>query len=283
MPRFEEELFLRSIQNYKITTLYLVPPLMIFLAKHPLVLKYDMSSIIEINCGAAPLRKDIQELIKERLKVSNIRQGYGLTETTLAVTLQPMNTYKFGTSGTLAPNMMGKVIDPKSGEPLGPFQEGELCFKGPLIMKEYHKNPEATALTIKDGWLHTGDIGYYDHEGFWFIIDRLKELIKFKGFQVPPAELESILLTNPKIKEAAVIGIPDEASGELPLAFVVKVPNSNLTENDVIKYVEGNVSYHKRLHGGVIFIDEIPKNPSGKILRRILREQVKNRQFKSKL
>lgn len=131
-----------------------------------------------------------------------------------------------------------------SDQTLGPYQEGELCFKGDSIMKGYCGDRKSTAATIDDeGWLHTGDVGYYDDDGFFYIVDRLKELIKYKGFQVPPAELEAILLTHPEIKDAAVVGLPDEVAGELPIGFVVKQPNAKITADDVVKYVNGELYF----------------------------------------
>lgn len=183
----------------------------------------------------------------------------------------------------MKPGTYAKVIDTETGKPLGPYQRGELCFKGDCIMKGYIGDKKATESTIdKSGWLHTGDIGYYDDDFEFFIVDRIKELIKYKGFQVPPAEIEALLLTHPKIKDAAVIGVPDEECGELPLAFVVKQTEGNLTEKEVIDFIAKKASPAKRLRGGVRFVDEIPKNPSGKILRRHLRDFVKNSK-KSKL
>lgn len=283
LPKFEEHLFLNTIQTYKTNTAFLVPPLLVFLAKSPLVDKYDLSSLFVIGCGAAPLGKDISDAVKERLNIIALRQGYGMSEMTLSVLAQTEEFDKVGSVGTLRAGTWGKVIDPETGKALGPNQRGEMCFKGSSIMRGYIGNNEATRQTIDaDGWLHTGDIGYYDDDHEWFIVDRLKELIKYKGFQVPPAEIEAQLLTHPDINDAAVIGIPDENAGELPLAFVVRKPNSKLTEKDVIDFVAKTASPAKRLHGGVRFIDAIPKNPTGKILRRILRDYVTKKQ-KSKL
>jgi len=177
--------------------------------------------------------------------------------------------------------MSVKVIHEETGKSLGPNKVGELCMKGPFLMKWYINNPQATAETIdKDGWLHTGDIAYYDEDNQFFIVDRLKELIKFKGFQVAPAELEGLLLSNPKIKDAGVIGIPDEIAGELPFAFVVKQPGDTLTEQEVKDFVAKNVSNTKWLRGGVKFVDEIPKNPIGKIMRRDLKDLYKSMKAK---
>lgn len=282
MAKFDEKIFLEAIQKYKITFLALVPPLMVMLAKHPLVAKYDLSSLRTIRCGAAPLSKDIQLAVHKRLKIKDIAQGYGMTELSVACCFTPPEKNKMGSSGVITFGMEAKVVDLETGKALAPYKEGELCFKGPFIMKGYKNNPKATQETIdKDGWLHTGDIGYYDMDGFIYIVDRVKELIKYKGFQVPPAELEAILLKNPAIKDAAVIGIPDEQAGELPYAFVVLQPGAKLTTQEVQKFVAKQVSAQKRLSGGVRFVDEIPKNPSGKILRRELRNIYK--QTKSKL
>ncbi|XP_003696437.1 luciferin 4-monooxygenase [Apis florea] len=281
LPRFEEKMFLHAIEKYKIEHITIVPPLMVFLAKHPIVDKYNLSSIKEIWCGAAPLSEEIAKMVAKRLNVPTIKQGYGLTETTLAVINSPDNNIEYKSVGTLVPGIAAKVISingDKSNKPLGPHNIGELCFKGDLIMKGYCDNEQATAITIdKDGWLHSGDVGYYDEQGYFYIVDRLKELIKYKGFQVPPAELEAILLTCPEIKDAAVIGLPHEEAGELPTAFIVKQKGSNITAEDIIKFVNERVSSHKRLRGGIKFIENIPRTASGKILRRVLRDTLKSK------
>ncbi|KAI8046446.1 uncharacterized protein LOC128252834 [Drosophila gunungcola] len=275
LPKFEENLFLAAIEKYRVMMAFMVPPLMVFLAKHPIVDKYDLSSLMVLLCGAAPLSRETEDQIKERIGVPFIRQGYGLSESTLSVLVQNDEFCKPGSVGVLKVGIYAKVIDPDTGKLLGAKERGELCFKGDGIMKGYIGDTNSTQTAIKDGWLHTGDIGYYDEEFEFFIVDRIKELIKYKGYQVPPAEIEALLLTNEKIKDAAVIGKPDEEAGELPLAFVVKQANVQLTENEVIQFVNDNASPAKRLRGGVIFVDEIPKNPSGKILRRILRDMLK--------
>lgn len=279
---------------------FMVPPLMVFLAKHPIVEKYDLSSLMVLLCGAAPLSKETEDQIKARyirssawkkgskiyyiyrIGIPIIRQGYGLSESTLSLLVQTDELCKPGSVGALKKGLYAKVIDPDTGKVLGPNQRGELCFKGDCIMKGYIGDAKSTQTVIQDGWLHTGDIGYYDDDFEFFIVDRIKELIKYKAFQVPPAEIESLLLTHPKIKDAAVIGKPDEAAGELPMAFVVKQANVQLSEEDVIQYVAKSASPAKRLRGGVRFVDDIPKNPSGKILRRVLRDMI-NKKPKSKL
>uniref|UniRef100_A0A182VS70 Luciferin 4-monooxygenase n=1 Tax=Anopheles minimus TaxID=112268 RepID=A0A182VS70_9DIPT len=278
MPRFDPHLFLSCIEKYRVNLMTLVPPLMVFLAKHPMVDNYDLSTLMTLFCGAAPLSKEIEDQVRERLGVAFIRQGYGMSETTLGVLMQDGFENKAGSVGKVRMGQWVKVIDPETGRALGPNQRGELCFKGSLIMKGYVGKEKAIDA---DGWLHTGDIAYYDDDQVFFIVDRIKELIKYKGFQVPPAELEAILLEHPKISDAAVIGVPDERAGELPLAFVVKEHGEQLTEQEVKDYVAGKVSEQKRLYGGVRFIEQIPKTASGKILRRELRDLVKN--TKSKL
>ncbi|XP_017471196.1 PREDICTED: 4-coumarate--CoA ligase 1 [Rhagoletis zephyria] len=277
LPKFEENLFLGAIEKYRIVMAFMVPPLMVFLAKHPLVDKYDLSSLMILVCGAAPLSKETEDQIKKRIGIPVIRQGYGLSESTLSLLVQNDIACKPGSVGGLKTGVYAKVIDPETGRTLGPNQRGELCFKGGCIMKGYIGDPKSTQSVIKDGWLHTGDIGYFDDDFEFFIVDRIKELIKYKGFQVPPAEIEAVLLAHPKIKDAAVIGKPDEEAGELAMAFVVKQPNVELSEDEVITFVADRASPAKRLRGGVIFVDDIPKNPSGKILRRVLRDILKKR------
>jgi acyl-CoA synthetase (AMP-forming)/AMP-acid ligase II len=276
MPRFDLELFLRFIQDYRITHLYLVPPIVLALAKHPLVDHYDLSSLQYILSGAAPLDGAVQQAVAARLNVL-VLQGYGMTETSLAIAVTPPDPAKvrMGAVGVLIPNLEGKVVNPVSGAELGPHERGELLVRGPNIMHGYLNNPEATRMTIEpDGWLHTGDIACVDDEGYIFVVDRLKELIKYKGMQVAPAELEGVLLTHPAVADAAVIGVPDEEAGEVPKAFVVlKEP---VTPEAVMLYVASQVAPHKKVRQLEV-IDAIPKSASGKILRRVLaeREQAK--------
>jgi acyl-CoA synthetase (AMP-forming)/AMP-acid ligase II len=272
MPRFDLEAFLRDIQDYRITHLYLVPPLLLALAKHPLVDQYDLSSLPYILAGAAPVDGAVQQAVAARLQVPVV-QGYGMTETSLAIAVTPPDPshVKLGAVGVLLPNMEGTVVDPMSGAELGPHERGELLVRGPNIMRGYLNNPDATRVTIDpEGWLHTGDIAYVDDEGYLFIVDRLKELIKYKGMQVAPAELEGVLLTHPAIADAAVIGIPDAEAGEVPKAFVVL--KAVVTPEALMHYVASQVAPHKRIRQ-VDVVDAIPKTASGKILRRVLVER----------
>lgn len=198
-----------------------------------------------------------------------------MTEATVSViSRRIVETYKLGSIGSLFPGVHCKVVNPETGKICGANEAGELCFKGRLIMKGYLGNEQATREIIDtEGWLHSGDIGYYDENRHFYIVDRLKELIKYKGFQVPPAQLEDVLLGHPAVLDAAVIGIPDMASGDLPRAFVVKQPKAKgVTEKDLIDFVASKVSDYKRLRGGLQFIAAIPRNPNGKIMRRQLRK-----------
>uniref|UniRef100_A0A182KEW5 Luciferin 4-monooxygenase n=1 Tax=Anopheles christyi TaxID=43041 RepID=A0A182KEW5_9DIPT len=274
LPRFDPRSYLRCIERYRPSFLNMVPPIVVFLAKHPAVLEYDLSSVQTIACGAAPLSREVEQLIGERLPGIRIRQGYGMSETTQAITFHDRETLKPGSIGTIRAGQMGKVVDIETGRTLGPNQQGELCFKGTLIMKGYIGGER---VIDADGWLHTGDIGYYDDDGDFFIVDRLKELIKYKAFQVAPAELEAVLLTHPAVKDCAVVGKADERAGELPVAFVVRADGTPVTETQLIRHVDEKVSNEKRLRGGVRFVEEIPKTASGKILRRTLRELANQR------
>lgn len=197
-----------------------------------------------------------------------------MTESTLSVISRQNEIYKAGSIGSLNPGIYCKVVDPDTGKVCGENEAGELWFKGRVVMKGYLGNEEATREIIdSDGWLHTGDVGYYDENRHFYIVDRLKELIKYKGYQVPPAQLEDILLGHSAVLDAAVIGVPDAMCGELPRAFIVKKPKSNVTEKDLMDLVASKVSQEKYLRGGVQFVTAIPRNPNGKIMRRYLRNQ----------
>ena len=274
LPKFEPESFLSTLQKYRISTANLVPPIILFLAKHPLVEKYDLTSIRSVFSGAAPLGADVLKEARERTGIQIIRQGYGLTETSPVThsTLLSVGMNYPASIGVPIQNQSVKIVDLSTGQSLGPQEEGEVCIAGPNIMKGYLNLPDATSKCITDdGWFHTGDIGYYDNNGFFYITDRLKELIKVKGLQVAPAELEGVLQHHPKIADAAVIGVPHERLGEAPRAFVVRRDDS-LSEADVMSFVKERLSEHKWLSGGVEFIKEVPKSASGKILRRNLKK-----------
>ena len=272
MPRFDLDQFLSLIQKYRVTLSHIVPPIVLKLAKDPLVDNYDLSSLKMIFSGAAPLGADLSRECMKRIGCG-IRQGYGMTETSPVTHSSPADPakMKLGSVGTPAPNTECKLVDPATGDELGPNQEGELCVRGPQNMKGYLNNREATARTIdEDGWLHTGDIGYADEDGHFFIVDRVKELIKYKGFQVAPAELEAVLLTHPAVADAAVIPCRDDEAGEVPKAFIVS--KLETSAEAIMKFVADRVAPHKKIRE-VEFIAQIPKSLSGKILRRVLIEQ----------
>jgi acyl-CoA synthetase (AMP-forming)/AMP-acid ligase II len=272
MPRFDFEQFLRLIQDHRVTRAFVAPPIVLALAKHPLVDQFDLSSLNMIVSAAAPLGTELEEACGKRLGCL-IGQGYGLTETSPALSGHPQEEgrIRHGSVGQLLPNTEAKAVDVVTGEDLPRNQTGELCFRGPQMMRGYLNRPEETAQMLQaDGWLHTGDIGYIDDDGYLYIVDRVKELIKYKGLQVAPAELEAVLSSHPAIVEAAVVGMPDEEAGEVPKAFVVA--QGELSAQEVMDYVAERVAPYKKVRA-VEFIDEIPKALSGKILRRVLIER----------
>jgi acyl-CoA synthetase (AMP-forming)/AMP-acid ligase II len=277
MPRFDLEHFLGAIQKYRITLSHIVPPIVIKLARDPMVDDYNLASLKMIFSGAAPLGAELSRECMERIGCG-VRQGYGMTETSPVTHSSPADPSKMrlGSVGTAAPNTEVKLLDPATGRELGVNEEGEICVRGPQIMKGYLNNPEATARTIdSDNWLHTGDIGYADAGGHFFVVDRVKELIKYKGFQVAPAELEAVLLTHPAVADAAVIPARDDEAGEVPKAFVVT--RQETSGKEIMNFVAARVAPHKKIRE-VEFIAQIPKSLSGKILRRVLIEQERAKQ-----
>lgn len=272
MERFDFEGMLKIVEKYRVVYMPVSPPVVTAFAKSDLVKKYDLSSIRLLGSGGAPLGKEVAESFKAKFPNVEIVQGYGLTESGGGASrmIGFDEAKHHGSVGLLAENMEAKIVDPVTGEALSPGQRGELWIRGPTIMKGYIGDDKATIETLdSDGWLKTGDLCYFDSDGFLFIVDRLKELIKYKAYQVPPAELELILLTNPEIADAAVVPYPDEDVGQIPMAFVVRKPGSNITAAQVMEYVAKQVAPYKKIRR-VSFVNSIPKSPSGKILRREL-------------
>jgi acyl-CoA synthetase (AMP-forming)/AMP-acid ligase II len=274
MPRFDLQEFLELVQKYRITILPLVPPIVLGLVKHPLVAKYDLSSVRLVFSGAAPLGEDIARELSGKLGCPVV-QGYGMTEASPVTHLSPTShePMKPGSAGKVVPNTEVKMVDVVSGEAVAQGAEGELWIRGPQIMKGYLGRPEETADCLdREGWYHTGDVGYVDDEGFFFIVDRTKELIKYKGLQVAPAELEALLVTHPAILDAAVVRKADEEAGEVPKAYIVLKGDDAAratTSEAIMGWVAARVAPHKRIRH-LEFIDQIPKSASGKILRRML-------------
>jgi acyl-CoA synthetase (AMP-forming)/AMP-acid ligase II len=272
LPRFDLSEFLRVMHQYRITRAWVVPPIVLALAKQPLVDEFDLSSLEFMLSGAAPLSAELELACGKRLGC-RMEQGYGLTETSPTTHSVPddLAGQMPGSIGPAVPNTECRIVDVLTDQDAPAGEAGELCIRGPQVMKGYLNNPEATAQTIDpDGWLHTGDIARVDEQGSVRIVDRVKELIKYKGYQVAPAELEGLLLTHPAIADAAVIGLPDEDAGEVPKAFVV--PSGPLTPEEVSTFVAEHVAPYKKVRA-VELIDEIPKTPSGKVLRRVLIER----------
>ncbi|MGI9015962.1 MAG: 4-coumarate--CoA ligase family protein [Euzebya sp.] len=272
MPRFDLEQFLSLNAEHHTTRAFVAPPIVVALAKHPLVDKFDLSSLEQIFSGAAPLSADTAEQAAKRLDCEVV-QGYGMTELSPVSHLTTPGGYKPGSVGVTAPNTECQIVDPISGDSLDIDGEGELWVRGPQVMKGYLGRQEESDATVdSDGWLHTGDVATVDSDGHVFIVDRLKELIKYKGFQVPPAELESVLLNHPDVADSAVIGIPEESAGEIPVGYVVLKEGATASAEDIMEFVAGEVASYKKLQK-ITFLDEIPKSASGKILRRELRDQ----------
>ncbi|KAL8488855.1 hypothetical protein ACS0TY_024962 [Phlomoides rotata] len=279
MPRFEINKMLELMQKYRVTVAPFVPPILLAIAKIPAAeAKFDLSSVRKVTCGAAPMDRKLQVSLRTKLPNATVGQGYGMTEALvlsmcLGFAKKPLK-FKAGSCGGVIRNARMKVVDPSTNTSLPRNRTGEICIRGDAVMKGYHNDPEATKRTIdKEGWLHTGDLGYVDDDDEVFIVDRLKELIKYKGFHVAPAELEALLIAHPSISDAAVVPMPDEGAGEVPVAFVIRANAWNISEQEIKDYIAKQVVSYKRIHR-VFFTDNIPKAPTGKTLRKNLRARL---------
>ena len=272
MPKFELESYLELVERYRATMLHVVPPVVVALAKHPAVANRDFSSVRKLFSGAAPLGADVIEQCTRRIGCV-LQQGYGLTETSPAaiITSDDPAQIKAGSVGEPVANTECRVVDPETGRDVATGVDGEIWIRGPQVMHGYLNRPADTrAVLDDDGWFRSGDIGHADADGHFFIVDRLKELIKYKGLQVPPAELEAVLLSHPAVADAAVVPFADADCGEIPRAFVVL--KGTATAEELMAFVAGQVASYKKVRR-LEFIDAIPKSASGKILRRVLRDQ----------
>ncbi|WP_018177346.1 AMP-binding protein [Jongsikchunia kroppenstedtii] len=277
MAKMDLQTFLEQIAAERITHLYIAPPIAVGLAKHPMVDDYDLSSVRQILTGAAPLDEALGKALLKRVP-AQLMQGFGMTELSPLSHITPLedDRISFGSVGIAVPNVEFKVVDVETGEevpdvPGGRTRSGEMLVRGPNVMRGYLGNESATAVTITpDGWLHTGDIVEVGPRQEVYVVDRLKELIKYKGYQVPPAELEALLLTHPAIADAAVVAHPDEAAGEIPRAFIALQAEAHATSDEIIDWVRERIAPHKRIRM-VDFVDAIPKSSSGKILRKELK------------
>ncbi|XP_076241582.1 uncharacterized protein LOC143183762 [Calliopsis andreniformis] len=277
LPKFTPDMFINVLMSHKVTAMFVVPPILMFFNAHPMIKKEYLDNMHHAICGAAPLGQQDVDQFYERFEMDQDKlkfcQGYGLTETSPVCFIEVTGTK----TGSIGRNIAGcdvRLVDPMTKKDVtSPRQSGEIWIRGPHVMKGYFKNEEATnEMMVENDWLRTGDIAYYDEDFDFYVTDRMKELIKVKGFQVAPAELEAILRTHPDVEEAAVIGIKDERCGEVPKAFVMVKDNAKASEEDVKNFLKGKVADYKELQGGVMFVDEIPKNPSGKILRMKLKQ-----------
>ncbi|WP_405985804.1 4-coumarate--CoA ligase family protein [Streptomyces sp. NBC_00872] len=277
LPRFDLDQFLKAIEKHRINGLYVAPPIVLALAKHPAVARYDLSSLDYVLSAAAPLDARLAAACSARLRLPPVRQAYGMTELSPGTHVVPLTATgpPPGAVGKLLPSTEMRIValdDPDKDT--APGTEGEILIRGPQVMKGYLGRPEATAEMIDaDGWVHTGDVGRTDGDGWLFIVDRVKELIKYKGFQVAPAELEALLLTHEAVADAAVTGVHDPDGNEIPKAYIVRRPGAEaLTEDDVMAYVAERVAPYKKVRR-VEFIGSVPRAASGKILRRELRDR----------
>jgi len=275
MERFDLLTMLSLIERHRVTLVYAVPPVLLALAHFGEIKKYDFSSLRYIMSGAAPLPPEIGKRVQELTGVT-VLQGYGLTEAAPLTHVNPVDDpalIRLDSIGVAVANEEDRIVDladPHTA--VGPDQVGELAVRGPQVMKGYWKAPEETAAALREGWLFTGDIARKDADGFVYILDRKKEMIKYKGFAVAPAELEALLHEHPAVADCAVVPQPDPDAGEIPKAFVVLKPGMTVSASDLMRFVEGKVAGYKRIRA-VEFIDTIPKTPSGKILRRVLKQR----------
>jgi acyl-CoA synthetase (AMP-forming)/AMP-acid ligase II len=277
LPRFDLAQFIDVLEQHRITRAYVAPPVVLAMAKHPAFEGRDFSALEFVLSAAAPLDGELAKAAADRLGVE-IGQAYGMTELSPGTHLVPDGLGAQAPSasiGKLFPSTEARLVSLDTGEDVGIGEPGEIWIRGPQQMKGYFGRQEETDTLIDaDGWLHTGDIGTVDADGWWHVVDRVKELIKYKGYQVAPAELEAMLLTSPDVADAAVIGVVDERGDEVPKAFVVRTPGSTATEDDVLAFATEHSAPYKRVRR-VEFIDVVPKSASGKILRRELRAKEK--------
>jgi len=274
-PRFEMESFLAALERHRVTRLPLVPPLILRLAREPRLDDFDLSSVRVVISGAAPLAPEVAAELSARLGGCLVKQGYGMTELSPGghMHAEDGSAPPPGSVGVLHPNTECRLVDPATGADVAAGEPGEIWYRGPQVMKGYLGRQDETAAMIgAGGWLRTGDIGRIDADGQLYVVDRIKELIKYKGFQVAPAELEAVLLTHPGVADAAVVRKADAAAGEIPKAFVVRASGSEATADELMAFVAERVAGYKKVRE-VEFVDEIPKSPSGKILRRVLVER----------
>ncbi|MED6210971.1 4-coumarate--CoA ligase-like 1 [Stylosanthes scabra] len=279
MGRFDLKTFISALIRHEVNFAPIVPPIILGLVKNPIVDEFDLSKLKlqAVMTAAAPLAPEVLNAFKQKFPGVVVQEAYGLTEhscITLTHAIKDAGTLHKNSVGFILPNLEVKFIDPDTGRSLPRSTPGEICVRSQCVMQGYYKQVDETAHTIdKNGWLHTGDVGYIDDDENIFIVDRIKELIKYKGFQVAPAELEAILLSHPRVEDAAVVPLPDEEAGEIPAASVVLSRGARVSEEDIMNYVASNAAHYKKVRV-VHFVETIPKSPSGKIMRRLIKERM---------
>lgn len=279
LPRYELRAFLGALIKHEVNFAPIVPPIILGLVKNPIVDEFDLSKLKlrSVMTAAAPLAPELLSEFEKKFPGIQVQEAYGMTEHS-CITLShgdPSKGHgiaKRNSVGFILPNLEVKFVDPDTGSSLPKNAPGEICVRSQCVMKGYYKNEYETAMTIdKDGWLHTGDVGYIDDDGDVFLVDRIKEIIKYKGYQVAPAEIEGVLLTHPSVEDAAVVGLPDDEAGEIPAACVVINRDSKVTEEEIMDFVASNVAHYKKVRR-LQFVEAIPKSHSGKIMRRLVKE-----------
>jgi acyl-CoA synthetase (AMP-forming)/AMP-acid ligase II len=278
MRRWDLELYLTLNERYRATAMAAPPPVILALTKSPLWDKFRLDSLKRVTCGAAPLGAELHEAFERRTGLL-LCQAWGMSEGTAVISMTPHDPAKrkLGCCGYLVPSCEAQIVDLDTLKPLGVGETGEIWVRGPNMMKGYWNQPAATSDTlVADGWMRTGDIGYFDSDSCVYLVDRLKEMIKYNALQVAPAELEDVLQSHPAVLDAAVVGAPDPATGEIPMAFVVLRQGAAVEAHALMQYVAGRVAPHKKIRA-VEFVQEIPKSPAGKILRRVLKDRVRAR------
>lgn len=272
LPRFNTEELFKTIEREKTTVLHGAVSMFAMLASSPILNKYELSSLRYVKAGAMPILPEVKERWEKVTGVSMIL-GYGLSEASPETHNSPPNRVKLGTIGLPISDTDARIVDEETGKiELPADRVGELVIKGPQVMKGYLNRPEDNEEALRNGWLHTGDLAFMDEEGYFHIVDRKKETIKYKGYTIAPAEVEAVLYEHPSVKECAVIGKPDALAGEVPKAYIVLRDGCLVSEEELIGYCEQRVSPYKKIRE-VTFIKEIPKTPVGKILRRVLRDR----------
>ncbi|XP_017768442.1 PREDICTED: 4-coumarate--CoA ligase 1-like [Nicrophorus vespilloides] len=271
LKKFEPEMLLKTIEKYKVNKVMFVPQIILFLIKTNLLEKYDISTLTKFYCGGAMLNKDTVDQFLNKMKYCKLQQVYGLTETTGATIMSPKDD-NTGSIGKIMPNNRCKIVDILTGKAVGPNEIGEICIIGDSICNGYHNREDATRELIDDdGFVHTGDVGYYNENELIYVIDRIKDIIKHKGFQVSPAEIETVLMLHDSVEDVGAIGIPDQRSGEAPCAFVVLKEGHTVSPEDLISFTKNYLSSYK-IPKQIIYIDEIPKNQICKNNRKKLLE-----------